>query len=281
MTLSRSKTPISLALAGAFALLAPQAHAASNDIIVESAASGGTAETAKPYLDQFSAYAQKVLTGWKPITASFFSDAKSAQVGIAQAHPGFGLMDIDLFLEIREKEELVVLAQVEGAIHNRGHLHVIVKDPAIKTIDDLKGKTIISNQIQSPKFLSKAVFGGKYDAEKFFVLKPTPSPLKGLKAVDRGEAAATIVDDAQLAGMKMLPFAASLRTLYSSPAIPSSPFVAFGKVAKPEERIAMQKMLYGMCSDPKGAEVCKSLQVKKFEKPDIAAYNDTIKRYGK
>ena len=281
MTLSRSKTPISLALAGVFALLAPQAHAASNDIIVESAASGGTSETAKPYLDQFAAYAQKALTGWKPIAASFFPDAKSAQAGIAQAHPGFGLMDIDLFLELREKEELVVLAQVTGAIHNRGHLHVIVKDPAIKTVEDLKGKTIISNQIQSPKFVSKAVFGGKYDAEKFFVLQPTPSPLKGLKAVDRGEAAATIVDDAQLASMKTLPFAASLRTLYSSPAIPSSPFVAFGKVAKPEERIAMQKMLYGMCADPKGAEVCKSLQITKFEKPDAAAFNGTIKRYGK
>ena len=281
MTTSRSKTPIALALAGACALVSPHVHAAASDIIVESASSGGTAETAKPYLDQFAAYAQKALTGWKPITASFFSDAKSAQVGIAQGHPGFGLIDIDLFLEMRAKEELVVLASVEGAIHNRGHLHVIVKDPAIKTVDDLKGKTIISNQVQSPKFITKAVFSGKYDAEKFFVLQSTPSPLKGLKAVDRGEAAATIVDDAQLASMKTLPFAASLRTLYSSPVIPSSPFVAFGKVARPAERIAMQKMLSGMCADPKGADVCMSLQITKFDKPDVAAYNAIIKRYDK
>ena len=35
--------------------------------------------------------------------------------------------------------------------------------------------------------------------DKFFQLKPTASPLKGLKAVDRGEAEATLLDDEQLA----------------------------------------------------------------------------------
>ena len=56
--------------------------------------------------------------------------------------------------------------------------------------------------------------------------------------------------------------------------------MAFSKVTKPEERLAVQKMLYGMCSDSKGAEVCKSLQISKFEKPADALYHDTAKRYG-
>jgi ABC-type amino acid transport substrate-binding protein len=261
------------------ALVSAPAFAANNDWVIESTAAGGTPETAKPYLDQLAAYAKGKLAGFAPLNLMFFNDAKLANLAIDDKKPGFAMLDLDIFLERRVKDDLVVIANVEGAIHNRGHLHILVKDPAIKTVDDLKGKTIVSNQISSPKFLSKVMFGGKYDAEKFFVLQPTPSPLKGMKAVDRGEAAATIVDDQQLANMKSMPFASSLRTLYSSPALPATPFVAFGKVAKPDDRTAVQKMLYGMCSDANGAPVCKNLQVTKFDAPNQKLYDDVIKRY--
>ena len=40
-------------------------------------------------------------------------------------------------------------------------------------------------------------------------------------------------------------------------------------------------MLYSMCADPKGAEVCKSLQITKFDPPNQKLYDDVIKRYGK
>lgn len=270
-------TRFRIALAGCLALCGV-AHAASNDFIVENANSGATPETAKPYLDQFAAYAQPRLPGWKPLTFSFFSERKSAEVGIETSHPGFGMMDLDMFLDLQMKDDLIVLASVQGNMISRGHLHVLVKDPAIKSMNDLKGKTIATSHVKSAKFLSRVVFQGKYD-EKAFNLEPVPPGLRGMKAVDRGEAAATIVDDYQLSQIKTTPYA-SLRKIYSTPALPPTPFVAFGKVTKPEERLAVQKMLYGMCSDPKGAEVCKSLQISKFEKPVDALYHDTAKRYG-
>ncbi len=282
MSCPRSLTArtLSLGVAAVLTFSAP-AFAASNDFIVESASSGGTTDTAKPYLEQFSAYAQRVLTGWKPIAASFFADKKAAGAAATEKKPGFAMMDIDMYLDLHKREDLTVIAAVEGAIHNRGHLHVLVKDPAIKTLEDLKGKVLVSNHLQSPRYISKLMFAGKIDAETFFKLQPSPSPLRGMKSVDRGEAAATIVDDAQLANMKSLPYSASLRTIFSSGPLPPTPFVAFGKNSKAEEKAAVQKMLLGMCADKKGAEVCKALQVTKFAKPDLAAYEEAKRRFDK
>ena len=280
MTRLRSLVAVSSFVLGASAF-SPAAKASSNEFIVQSGSTGGTSETAKPYLDQFAAYAQKALSGWKPISIAFFTDRKPALAAIVEKKPGFGMLDVDVFLELHKREELTVLAAVEGPIHTRGHLHVVVKDPAIKTLEDLKGKILVSNQLQSPRYVSKVVFDGKIDAEKFFQLQPSPSPMRGLKAVDRGEAAATLVDDAQLSSMKTLPFGASLRAIFSSAALPPTPFVAYGKNTKAEERAQVQKMLYGMCADKSGAEVCKSLQITKFVKPDMAVYNEALKRFDK
>jgi ABC-type phosphate/phosphonate transport system substrate-binding protein len=255
------------------------ANAASNDFVVQSASSGGTPENSKPYLDLFIGYAQKVLSGWKPITASFYTDRKGVELAANEKHPGFGMLDVDVFLELRKQQELLVLAEVEGPIHALGHLHVVAKDPAIKSLEDLKGKVVVSNHAASPRFLSKVVFDGKIDVTTAFTLQPATTPLKGLKAVDRGEAAATIIDDQQLANMKSLPFGASLRAIFSSTALPPSPFVAFGKTAQPAERAAVQKMVLGMCSDKQGAEVCKALQITKFNKVDANIYNEAMRRF--
>jgi ABC-type phosphate/phosphonate transport system substrate-binding protein len=265
---------------GLLLVCAGSARAASTDVLVQSATSGGTPENSKPYLEQFVAYAQKSLKGWKPITAVFFQEKKGADQMMIDKKPGFAMLDIDAFLELRKREELVVLAQVEGPLYQLGHLHVVVKDPALKTLEDLKGKVVVSNHLGSPRFLQKVVFDGKIDPATFFQLQPTTSPMKGLKAVDRGEAAATIVDDQQLANMKTLPFGAEMKTIFSSAALPPTPFVALGKNAQPEERIAMQKMVLAMCGDKKGgAEVCKAFQITKFEKPNAAVFNEAIKRF--
>jgi ABC-type phosphate/phosphonate transport system substrate-binding protein len=271
----------SLVLAfGLLLVCATGAPAASTDVVVQSATSGGTAENSKPYLEQFVAYAQKNLKGWKPITAVFFQEKKAADQSMLDKKPGFAMLDVDAFLELRKREELVVLAQVEGPLYELGHLHVLVKDPALKSLEDLKGKVVVSNHLGSPRFLQKVVFDGKIDPATFFQLQPTTSPLKGLKAVDRGEAAATIIDDQQLANMKTLPFGAEMKTIYSSAALPATPFVALGKNTQPEERLAMQKLVLSMCADKKGGgEVCKAFQITKFEKPVAAVFNEAIKRF--
>jgi ABC-type phosphate/phosphonate transport system substrate-binding protein len=261
---------------------APHAWAGPRDFVAERSGIGGSTEEAAPYIDTFLRYVEKA-QGWpeKSATGKYFSDPAEARAYIAAKKPAWGMMDPDLFLELRKRDELVPIASVTGKNQTLGHLSIVVKDPALKTLDDLKGKVLISNHLQSPRFLSKVVFDGKLDVEKHFKLQPTPSPLKGLKAVDRGEAAATLLDDEQLAAMKTLPFGASLRVLWTSEPLPPVSMVAFGKETTPAEREKFAKMLVGMCADPKGADVCKSLEITKFTPPDKAAFDAAARRYDK
>jgi ABC-type phosphate/phosphonate transport system substrate-binding protein len=265
----------------AIALTLPRAaYAGPHDFVAQHSGVGGTTQAAAPYLQTFLTYAEGKLK-WSAGSAhgSFFPDADGAIQYIETQKPGFGMMDPELYLELRKKEALEVLVTVHGANEALRHYSVVVADPAYKTLEDLQGKTLVSNHLQSERYLSDVVFGGKIDAAKHFKLEKTGSPLKGLKAIDRGEAAATLVDDEQLAHMTTLPFADKLRVIYTSPALPPMPFVAFGKNSKPEDRAAVKKLLLEMCGDPKGAQVCDSLQIKKFSPPDKAAYDEAIRRF--
>src|SRR5438093_11306716 len=148
---------------------------------------------------------------------------------------------------------------------------MVVKQGSARTLDDLKGKKLSSNHLHNVKFVSRVLLGGKVDAATFFQLQPTNSPIKPFKAVDRGEADAALIDDAQLANMKKLQLSTPLTAIYSSPPLPTFPVVAFPST-KPDEREQMRKVLLGMCASASGAQACKALQIERFEPIDPSAF---------
>lgn len=267
---------------GVCPLSSRSAWAGSRDLVVESSGVGGSSEDAAPYVETFSRYAEKKL-GWPANSANgrYFSDRAAAIAYIASTRPGFGMIDPALWLDMQKKQEMEVLVAVSGKNETLGHFSIVVKNPLLQSLADLKGKTLVSNHLDSPEFLSRVVFDGKIQAASYFKLEPTTSPLRGLKAVDRNEADGALVDDDQLASMKSLPFGAALRVVYTSPELPPMPLVAFVKNTTPAERQAMTKMLLGMCRDSKGAEVCKSLQISQFSPPNKGAFDAALRRYGK
>ncbi len=267
----------------ALAATAP-AFAGPHDFVVQHAGAGGGAEEAAPYLATLLRYAEKTL-GWTPdsATGQFFVDAKEAAEYIDSKKPGYGMLDPETYCDLQSKHQLAVIASVQGAKGGVAHLYVVVKDPAYKSLADIKGKKLVSNHLQSPRYLSRVAFEGKVDVATYFDAQLTSSPLRGLKAVDRGEAAATLLDDDQLASAKSLPFGSSLRVIYKSPALVPMPVVAFGANGTADDKKAFAKMLLSMCSpvNLKGNEVCSALQINKFVAPDLAAYEAALKRYSK
>lgn len=261
-------------------LIAAPAFAGSHDFVIEHEGAGGNSQTAQPYIDQFLRYAEQALK-WPAGSAKgqFAATKADALQLIAQLNPGFGIVDPWVFLDLHDKHDLVPIAAVEGENQFKGHLSVVVQAGKYKSLAELKGKTLVSNYLQDPKFLSKVVFDGKLDAATYFQLQPTASPLKGIKGVANGQVDATLVDDKQLASMKSLPVAGQLKVIHTSPALPTTPAVAFAKNTTPAEREAFAKMLLGMCKDPKGAEVCKALQIERFTPADKAAYEAAVRKY--
>jgi ABC-type phosphate/phosphonate transport system substrate-binding protein len=254
--------------------------AGGRDFIAEHAGAGANAQNAQPYIDQFLRITEQ-MTGWPANSAKgeWVDDGKSAEKAIAERKPGFAILDPEVYFELRKKDALEPIAEVKGKTFNKGHYSIVVKDSAYKTLADLKGKKLSSNHLSSPKYVSKVAFEGKLDVDKEFVVQKTPQPSKPLKAVARGDADAALIDDEQLAAMKEI--APDLKVIWTSPALPSTPVVAFTKNATPADRAAFAKALTKLCADGKGKPVCESMFIDTFGPVDKAAFDTAAKRFDK
>ncbi len=254
--------------------------AGGRDFIAEHAGAGANAQNAQPYIDQFLRITEQ-MTGWPANSAKgeWVDDAPSAQKAIAEHKPGFAILDPEVYLELRKKESLEPIAEVKGKTFNKGHYSLVVKDPALKSLADLKGQKVSSNHFASPKYVSKVGFDGKLDVEKDFVVMKAAAPSKPLKDVEAGRADAALIDDEQLAQMKEI--APDLKVVWTSSALPPTPVVAFTKNATPADKAAFAKALPKLCADAKGKEVCESMFIDTFAPVDKNAFSAAQKKYDK
>jgi ABC-type phosphate/phosphonate transport system substrate-binding protein len=259
--------------------LSGSAYATGRDFVIEHAGAGANAENAQPYIDQFLRVTEQA-TGWPASSAKgeWVDDGAAAEKVIAEKKPAFGILDPEVYFELRKKNALEPIGVVRGKTFNKGHYSLVVKDPALKTLADLKGKKVISNHLASPKYISKVAFEGKLDVAKDFVITNTKQPSKPIKAVAKGEADAALIDDEQLAALKEL--APDLKVIWTSPALPPTPVVAFTKNATPADKAAFAKVLPKLCEE-KGKAVCESMFIDKFAPVDKATFTDAAKRYDK
>jgi ABC-type phosphate/phosphonate transport system substrate-binding protein len=259
--------------------LSGTAFAGGRDFIVEHAGAGANAENAQPYIDQFLRVTEQA-TGWPANSAKgeWVDDQPAAEKAIAEKKPGFAILDPEVYFELRKKNALEPIGVVKGKTFNKGHYSLVVKDPALKTLADLKGKKVISNHFASPKYISRVAFDGKVDVAKDFAITNSKQPSKPIKAVSKGEADAALIDDEQLAALKEL--APDLKVIWTSPALPPTPVVVFAKNATPADRAAFAKALPKLCED-KGKAICESMFIDKFAPVDKATFADAAKRYDK
>ena len=70
------------------------------------------------------------------------------------------------------------------------------------------------------------------------------------------------------------------KAIWTSPALPPTPVVAFTKNAAPADKTAFAKVLPKLCEE-KGKSVCESMFIDKFAPVDKATFTDAAKRYDK
>lgn len=256
------------------------AYAGGRDFAVYATRLGGDTETAQPYIDRFAAHIEKE-TGFPKgsLKGRFLSSKKEAQAYIDTQKPGFAVLEPWLYLELRKSSKLEAIAQVESKDLNSPRLHVIVKDPALKSLDDLKGKRVWTHLADSPVYLSRIVLDGKEPAETRFALKQTGAAMKAVRAVLRGEADAAIVDDEQLESAKKLEGGATLRAVYASPPLPPVLVVLFTGNAAAADKKPLVKALLEMCGTQAGADICKEMHIGKFVPLNTVLFSDAEKRY--
>ncbi|MCU1280547.1 MAG: hypothetical protein JWM53_4093 [bacterium] len=114
--------------------------AGGRDFIAEHAGAGANSENAQPYIDQFLRLTETG-AGWPANSAKgeWVDDIKGAEKAIAERKPGFAILDPEVFFELRKKEALEPIGAFKGKTFNKGHYSLVVKDPALKTLADVKG----------------------------------------------------------------------------------------------------------------------------------------------
>jgi ABC-type phosphate/phosphonate transport system substrate-binding protein len=260
-----------------FVLASTVALAAPRDFVVEHAGFGATTEQAKPFLEKFVGYVQSSQK-WPDLPKSEFFPEPDAAFKKAIGEAGFAMIDPDQVLDLWKKDGVRPIVTVEGKNQSLGHVHLVVKNPAYKALADLDGKKVVGAHLQSPKYVEKVMFDNAPAAKKI-KLEGVATNLKGVKQVDRGEADAALLSDEEMQWLATSSFK-DLHEIWKSEALPPMS-VSVTKLAKPADKEAISKMLLSMCSDPKGAEVCKALDVDKFTPPDTAAYEAAAKKMAK
>jgi ABC-type phosphate/phosphonate transport system substrate-binding protein len=281
MRLTRKLGPASgFALAAALCLGAVRPAAAGpRDFAIFVTRLGGDADAAQPYIIKFLAFLEEA-TGWPKGSSkgSFLPTRKEALAYIDGQKPGMGILEPSLYLELRKAHGLEPIVQVISKDLISERLHLVVKDPAIRTLGELKGKRLWTTLGDDPAYLAKVVLDGRVKADHF-QLRAVGQAMKGVRGVLRGEADATLVDDEQLEAAKKMEGGAALRSIYDSQPLPPMPVVVFGQSMKPDERKKLSKVLLEMCGTPKGGEVCREMHITKFAPVNGAALLGAQKRY--
>ena len=216
--------------------------------------------------------------------ANSFTSLFSAKVDeckqlLAANKPSFAITSLGLYLELRDQHNLVPVVQptINGRVSER--YRVVVQQGKFKSLEELKGKSLGGTVLEEQEFIGRIVFAGKFDPASFFVLKPSKQAIRTLRALDKGEIDAVILNEQQYSGLASLALTTPLEAIYTSEEIPLMGLVADNKTSTPEERARFAKALEGMCTDTEGKKLCTLFGVESFATVDPAVFEPMIKQW--
>ncbi|NJD06025.1 MAG: phosphate/phosphite/phosphonate ABC transporter substrate-binding protein [Methylococcaceae bacterium] len=212
-------------------------------------------------------------------TSQFTVKADECKRLLTEQRPGFAITSLGLFLELRDRHNLVPVVQpkIHGRVSDR--YRVMVRQGKYKTLDELKGKALGGTVLEEPAFIGRIVFAGKIDPAGFFKLTPTRQAIRALRALDKGEIDAVLLNEQQYSALGSLQLAHPLEAVFASEDIPLMGLVADGKATTAEERARFAKALEGMCADTEGKKLCEMFGVESFVAADRAAFEPMIQQW--
>jgi hypothetical protein len=207
----------------------------------------------------------------------FTSKIDECRKQIAEKKPKFAITSLGLYLELRNPHNLlpVVQPRIKGRTSER--YRVIVQKDKYKSLDELKGKNLGGTVLAEQSFIGKIVFAGKVDPAGFFVLQPSNQAIRALRALDKGELDAVILNEQQYAGLSSLHLQTPLEVVFTSEEIPLMGVVANSTTTTEEERARFGKALEQMCTDSEGQKLCDLFGVESFNVVDAAVFEPMIK----
>jgi ABC-type amino acid transport substrate-binding protein len=215
---------------------------------------------------------------WEPqrFNSFFTADVDECRRLLSSKKPSFAITSLGLFLEQRQAHHLIPVVQprMRGASSER--YHVMVRKGSTASLDALKGKSVGGTVFEEPEFMSKIVFAGRIDPRTFFNLKPGRQAIRALRALDKGELDAVILNGQQFAALASLPLKTPLEAVFTSAEIPLMGLVADETSSSAGDRSRFAKALSGMCADTEGKKLCDLFGVEAFTAVNPAVFAPMI-----
>jgi hypothetical protein len=219
--------------------------------------------------------------GWAPESASakYFNNAAKALKHITASKPGFLFSTPGFYLKNRKKLGLVPVNKISIAGSTESSYRIVVKKGTSASLADLKGKIIAGSTLSDVKFVQKIVLAGALKLGKDATAKAM-SGLPALKALNKGEVDAVVLDGQEYQSLPGLSFASELETIFTSKPITNTGIMAVGKNTDDASIKALLKATNNFCSAGEGKDICATFQITGFEPASQSDYKALIKAWG-
>jgi hypothetical protein len=210
-------------------------------------------------------------------SSRFTTKLEECRKQMSETSPKFAITSLGLYLELHARHHLVPLIQPRIKGRTSEHYRIIVQKGKFKSLEELKGKTLGGTVLEEEAFIGRIALAGKYDPAGFFVLKPANQAIRALRALDKGELDAVILNEQQYAALASLSLQNPVEVVFTSVAVPLMGVVANGARTTVEERARFAKALEGMCSDAEGKKLCELFGIDSFASVESAVFEPMVK----
>ncbi len=218
--------------------------------------------------------------GWQASTvrAFYFNRADEALVHINSDRPGFLLSTPAFYLSNREELGMRPVNQILIDSKDTSCYCIVAQKGGVKNIEALKGGLLVGSALAEPDFVErivldrKLVFGTDVDVKY-------KRALSAIRALSRGEVQAVIVDEIEHAGLKTMPFADDIETIFCSELIPNTGVFALEGSASDADALALDEATREFCTDGEGASICETYQITGFQKVGEQTFDQLIQAY--
>ena len=232
---------------------------------------GGSGD-AQPYVDQF-AKAAAASAGWKPDSLAAIYDPTDpgslAKLGDKDSVLAF--VPYAFYVQHAAALHLSPLAQVEvtGVGSEERWTLVGKAGGPVTGPASMTGYTILSVAGYAPEFVKHSVLAAWGPLPVDVKIEATGQILSALRRVASGEPVLALLDQTQAAALSTLPFAAQLKTLTQSAAVPVALITVVDSRVPAARAKAFQTGLIKLSSTSDGAQMLASLKLKGFILPQL------------
>lgn len=232
----------------------------------------GGAGDAQPFVDQF-AKAAVASAGWKPdsLAAIYDPTEPGSLTKLNDKDAVLAFMPYAFYVQHATELHLspLVQADVTGVGTEERWTLVGKAGGSVTGASSMTGYTILSVAGYAPEFVKQSALAGWGSLPSGVKIEATGQILSALRRVASGEPAVALLDQTQAAALPTLPFAAQLKTLTQSAALPVALIAVVDSRLPAARAKAFQAGLVKLNSTNGGAEMLATLKLKGFVLPRL------------